>query len=502
MAFLTAFGMSTQPAFGMDLLEAVRAAMDSDPGVSSARAQAGAVRERINQSRAGLLPSLSATAGFNYNAINTTVAPTRFYDGQSLGVLANVPIYRPANREALLQSELSAEIAELQLIQAQQDLVIRVATAYFDVLAAQDSLAVVRAQKRAFGEQFESARRNFEVGTATITDQQEAQSRLDLTAAQEVAILNDLEVKRALLAQLIGRPVTELNTLREGIEVSAPQGAREAEWALRARESNLAVRQAELTRQVAEKEIERQRFGHYPTLDLTSQAQFGRSNNAQNAANLVGVRSQFGQVGLQFALPIYSGGAVDSRVREAIALQGKAESDLEAARRTAEQAARQGFLGVRSGIEQVRALTAAERSSKLALESNQLGYQVGVRINIDVLNAAQQLFTTQRDLARARYDVLLNSLRLRNVANALTEEEVAQVNALLEPPRAAAAGIPAAIPLGTGTPTGNTIGAADKPAAGGSTAAGSTSPSATPAGSAPRGGRSGVPRVQPPAGSR
>ena len=508
LALSIAFGLWAPPAAAIDLLESVRAASAIDPVVASTQAQLDAVKQRVPQARAGLLPTVSATAGPTFNAVNNTITSQRAYDAQSLGLVASVPVYRPANREAWKQSELSVEIAEMQLIQAQQDLILRVATAYFDVLAAQDSLAVVQAQGKAFAEQFESARRNFEVGTATITDQQEAQSRLDLTRAQEVGIRNDLEVKRALLAQLIGRPVGDLDTLRRDLDISTPEAAREGEWAAIARQGNYVVRQAEVAKEVAEREIQKQRAGHLPTLDITSQASMGRGTGGQTAANLVGVRTQFAQIGLQLALPIDSGGSIDARVREAIALQGKSEFDLENARRTAEQAARQGFLGVRSGIEQVRALTAAERSSQLALESNQLGYQVGVRINIDVLNAAQQLFSTQRDLAKARYDVLLNGLRLRNTAGELTEAEVAKVNALLEAPRAPAVGVttgstfpraPAPVTAPAASP------AAPASAGSGASAAGAASSAvpgaaATGVGAAPgaegnRGGRSSLPRT-------
>jgi outer membrane protein len=458
------------PSSATDLLSAVRAAAEIDPVLASARLSLQASRERVTQAAAGLKPTVNLSSNAYFNSTNTSVTPQRAYDSQSLALVGNLPIYRPANRETFQQSEISAALAELQLRQARQDLTIRVAGAYFDVLAAQDSLAVVQAQKRSFTEQFESAKRNFEVGTATITDQQEAQSRLDLTRAQEVSIRNDLEVKRALLAQLTGKPAGELHTLRRDLDIQAPVQARETDWAQYARENNVAVRQAELSREVATREIARQRAGHGPTLDFIAQGNAGRSAAAQNAINQIGVRNQFVQAGLQLAWPLYAGGAVDARVREAIALQAKSEADLDTTRRTAEQTARQTFLGVRSGIEQIRALTEAERSSQLALESNQLGYQVGVRINIDVLNAAQQLFTTQRDLARARYDVLLNGLRLRNTAGVLDDDEIAQVSALLEPARESSIG---------------------------ATTRGSTFPVA-PAGQAPgalRGGRAGTPQA-------
>ena len=434
LALLAALGTGSAPvAMAMDLAEAVRAAAAQDPVLAAAEAQLAATRERVPQASAGLKPTLNATASANYNTLDTNIAAQREWDSQSLALVASVPIYRPVNRELLKQSELGAQVAEYQLAQARQDLILRVAQAYFDVLAAQDSLSVVRAQKKAISEQFESAKRNFEVGTATITDQQEAQSRLDLTRAQEVAIENDLAVKRALLTQLVGKPIPELATLRSNVDVQAPEGEREAQWAEIARAQNWQVKQAELAGEIARREIERQRYGGAPTVDLVTQAAYGRSTNAATSIAAVGIRSKTGVIGFSFALPVYTGGAVDARVRESIALENKAQFDLETARRAADQTARQTFLGVRSGLEQVRALTAAQKSSQLALESNQLGYQVGVRINIDVLNAAQQLFVTQRDLSKARYDVLLNGLRLRSTAGTLDDSAIGMVNALLEP---------------------------------------------------------------------
>lgn len=438
LAIAAAFGVSAGPARALDLLEAVRMAGAIDPVVASAQAQLQASRERINQANALLLPTVSATSNDGINVVdnNWTAPPDRRrFDSQSLNLIGTQPLFRPIYRETLAQSELSTKVYEAQLAAAKQDLILRVSQAYFDTLSAQDALTVVRAQKQAFAEQFASAKRNFEVGTATITDQQEAQSRLDLTRAQEVAFENDLQVKRALLAQLLGKTPDDLFTLKTNVDITPPQAARENEWAAVARAQNLQVMQSELQAEIATREIQKQRYGHYPTVDLALIGNAGRSTAGQTTAAGVGVKSYFGQAQLQFALPIYSGGSVDAKVREAIALQSSSESNLETSRRTAEQSARQTFLGVKSGLEQVRALTAAERSSQLALESNQLGYQVGVRINIDVLNAAQQLFSTQRDLAFARYGVVLNSLKLLGTAGDLTEQEVLRVNALLEPPR-------------------------------------------------------------------
>ncbi len=417
-------------AQSLDLLQAYRLALGNDTAVASARAQLEATREKVPQARAGLLPTVNGSATVNRQIVDTNLAPSREFTAQNYSVSLSYPLYRLQNIETFEQSKLQVAVAEAQYAQAQQDLAVRLAQAYFDVLASQDSLATIRAQKRAITEQLASAKRNFEVGTATITDQQEAQSRFDLTVAQEFVAINDLAVKRAALAQLVGRPIDAVQVLRKGVTLSAPAPTVEAEWTGSARESSLLVQQSKVNLEIAKREIDKQRYGHRPTIDLVST--LGHSRNA--AVNFVGVNSTSASLGVQLAIPLYAGGAIDSRVREATALRTKAESDLENVRRQVEQSARQSFLGVNSGLAQVRALEAAEKSSQLALDSNLLGYQVGVRINIDVLNAQQQLFTTQRDLAKARYDVLVNGLRLKLNTASIGETDIQNLSGLLEAP--------------------------------------------------------------------
>ena len=417
------------PAFAMDLSQAYRDALANDAIVASARAQVDAIREKLAQARAGLLPGVNAVSSVNRQLSDSNVAPTREFTSQNYSLQLSYPLYRLQNVETWEQSKVQVAIAETQLQSAQQDLMVRVAQAYFDVLTAQDSLETIGAQKRAISEQLASAKRNFEVGTATITDQQEAQARYDLALAQEVVAKNDSDTKRAALALLIGKPVPALNMLRADAVLDRPGSNKESEWTDAARKNNLAVQQATLAADIARREIDKQRYGHRPTLDLVSNVGHVRSSTAQ----FIGVNVNVASVGLQFSMPVFAGGAIDARVREAIALQTKSQSDLENARRQADQAARSLFLGVSNGLAQVGALKAAEKSSQLALDSNLLGYQVGVRINIDVLNAQQQLFTTRRDLSKARYDVLLNGLRLKASVGELGEEDLAKASALMQP---------------------------------------------------------------------
>lgn len=418
------------PSHALDLMQAWRDALQNDAQVASVRAQLEAVRERVPQARSQLLPAIGASAAMSRVHSDTNRAPSRRFTSENYGIQLSYPLLSLPEVEAHEQSKLAVAIGEAQYLQAQQDLIVRVARGYFDVLAAQDDLESIRAQKRAITEQLAAARRNFEVGTATITDQQEAQARYDLSAAQEIAAGNALEVQRAALAQLIGRPVGEAEVLRPGVVLQAPQPSSEQTWVQQALDSSLVVQQQRVNNEIARREIERRRYVRYPTVDVVGSV--GRSENSGVAQ--LGLRTHSASIGVQLSVPLYTGGGIDASVREAAALHDSSRFDLENVRRQVEQATRQAFLGVNSGLAQVSALEAAERSSQLALDSNLLGYQVGVRINIDVLNAQQQLFSTRRDLARARYDVLVNGLLLKSTAGTLSEDDVAAVNALLVPP--------------------------------------------------------------------
>ncbi len=491
--------VAASSAQAQDLLTSWRDALANDALVASARSALEATRERVTQAQAVMRPAATGTAAVTRQDVDTNLAPSRMFTSRSFGVGLTMPLLRLQNLEQIEQSKLTAAIGEAQLEQAMQDLMIRVSQAYFDVLAAQDNLETIRAQKRAITEQLASARRNFEVGTATITDQQEAQARFDLNVAQELAAENDLAVKRSALSLLTGKPVPELNALGRGVTLAEPMPARESEWTGTAREHNLMVQQARLSTEISRREIERQRWGHAPTVDLV-----GNLSRTENSTlQLLGIKANTAAIGLQLNLPIYQGGGIDARVREAIATDSKVHADLESARRSAEQGARTAFLGVNSGLGQVRALEAAERSSQLALDSNLLGYQVGVRINIDVLNAQQQLFTTRRDLSKARYDVLVNGLRLKQTAGTLREEDLQAVNTLLspaaqvQPPASGPAGATPRSPAAASVPVGSAGSPTPSPAPG-TASPGNTTPRSTgvPAGSGPLRGRGG--RVMKP----
>ena len=426
------------PAAAEDLLQVYRDAQRYDAVYAAARFTLEAGRERIPQGRALLLPSLNLTANaaaqrIELQSSNQLLSPDFVRSPTTAGYALTLsqPVYRPQNLAQRDQAEYQVRQAEATFAQASQDLAVRASQAYFDVLAAQDTLALVGAQKAAISEQLAQAKRNFEVGTATITDTHEAQARYDLIIAQEIAAQNDLENKRRALQLVSGNEYTQLKTLRTEIRLSPPAPNDMQSWVDLAEKQSYPVLVQTAATEVAQLEAKRASAGHMPTLDLVGT--YGTTRDTGSLQSGVGRDITTGQLALQLAFPIYQGGAISSREREAAANYLKARQDLENARRTAALTTRQTYLAVINGIAQVAALEQALTSSQSALDSNRLGYEVGVRINIDVLNAQQQLFSTRRDLALARYNAILNQLRLKAAAGSLREEDLEEVNRALLP---------------------------------------------------------------------
>lgn len=426
------------PAGAQDLLQVYREAQRYDAVYAAARHQVEAGRERLPQGRALLLPTLNLSANAQRQRVevdsrDAALSPSfiRYPESGSYTLTLTQPLFRYQNWLQYQQSDHQVKQAEATFGQAYQDLIIRVAQAYFDVLAAQDTLALVRAQREATAEQLAQAKRNFEVGTATITDTHEAQARFDLIGAQEIAARNDLESKRRTLQLFTGREPGELKPLRPDIRLTPPNPPDMQAWVELAEKYAYPVQIAEAAAEVAALEARRNTAAHLPTLDFV--ATHGQSAQSSTTESSVGRDTTQTVIGLQLAMPLYQGGALTSRDRESAALSLKSKEDLENARRSAALAARQNYLAVINGIAGVAALEQALVSSQSALDSNKLGYEVGVRINIDVLNAQQQLFATRRDLAVARYNTITNSLRLKAAAGALREEDVEEVNRALAP---------------------------------------------------------------------
>ncbi len=426
------------PAQAQSLQELYEAARGHDAAYQAARSQYEANLYKADQAKAALLPTVNLTAGASATQLRSESSGTttnRDLQNRNMGISATQPLYRPNNLATYQQGTRQADLAEAQLLAAEQDLIVRVSQAYFDVLASQDSLTFVQAQKTAVAEQLASARRNFEVGTATITDTREAQARYDLVIAQEIAAENDLRVKKLALDQLVGKPDARPHPLTPAATLPGLLPEDVNTWVQQGQDQHPAIRQARIAREIADLETEKAMAGHKPTLDLNASHTFNRNigGSALIPGSSVTSETYNTTVGVQFNLPLFAGFATQNRLRETLALEEKARSDLENAQRTVAQGTRTAYFGVVSGLGQVKALEAAEASSQSALDANKLGYQVGVRINIDVLNSQSQLYQTKRDLAKARYDVLVGSLKLRQANGTLKSEDLLGVNALLTP---------------------------------------------------------------------
>ena len=416
------------------LSELVTQARSHDASWQAQQADARAAASRADQARSGLLPSVGLSGGINRThtevhlpQIGTSVNNTL----QNLQLSAQQPLYRPANKIAYEQGQRGVDVAQAQLDAAAQNLIVRVAQAYFDVLAAQDSVQVAQSQKQAIQSQLAMAKRNFEVGTATITDSREAQSRFDLVTAQEIAADNDLQVKRVVLDQLVGRIGTQPTRLAAPLTLPQVQPDNAQTWVDTALSKQPQLRQAQLALDVAKLETQKAEAGHKPTVDLQAGYALNRYPNGYMTPSLpAGTRTNSAQIGVVMNVPLFAGFAIQNRVKETVALEEKARAQLDDARRNVEQSTRTAFLGVKSGQAQVKALEAALASSQSALDANKMGYDVGVRINIDVLNAQNQVYQTQRDLSNARYQVLLGQLKLKQAAGVLSDDDLRGVDAL------------------------------------------------------------------------
>ena len=426
---LMAAGASAQAQSLKELYDAARA---YDASYLAARALADSAQYTRDKAEALRRPQVSLIGAAAQSETDPAGGSNFSGNTQQVNVRARQPLFNRGNAKQIEQADRRFEISKADLETAEQDLIVRVSQAYFDVLAAQDTLATARANRTAISEQLASAKRNFEVGTSTITDTREAQARFDLATSQELAAENDLRTKRVALDQLVGRTNVQPKPLALPVALP-PIGAPDPEeWITRADGSHPAIRKARLASDIARLETERVRAGHLPTIDLTGG--IGSTRSGGRAATINGGRagtSSQATIGLELNYTLYAGNAIENGVKEALALEEKARNDLEAARRAVAQSTRQAFFSTQSLQAQAKALEAAEASSKLALEATQLGYRVGVRVNLDVLNAQTQLFSAQRDLSKARYDAIMTSLRLRQAAGQLQAQDVQAVDALL-----------------------------------------------------------------------
>ena len=428
--------LTVTPVLAVDLLDIFALAQINDARYAAAKAQYLAQQERLPQARAGLLPDARFDAGYDYNDLDVQYSSVQFNSGQrdfesyDYGISISQPLFRRQNRLGFEQAKIQVSQAGTDLEIANQDLVLRTAQAYFDILRARANLRNIRTLKKSVGEQLEQAKRNFVVGTATITDQREAQARYDLVIAQELGFVNQLQVSAYALEVLTGQAMQEdqLAGMQLPITLSAPAPSDINAWVSQAYRTSLQAIRAQQSVDIAQTEISRQRAGHAPTLDAV-----GTLNQAHQGSSVFGVGSDIltGVIGLQLSLPLYQGGAISSRTREAIALHDRAAQELEDARRNVALATREAYLGVSTGIAEVNAFEQAVASTELQVESSELGYQVGVRTAVDVLNAETLLAAARRDLIQSVYNTILSQLRLQAAIGRLVQGDLEGVNNLL-----------------------------------------------------------------------
>lgn len=413
----------------IDLLQIYQLAKQEDAVYASAQAEYNAGKEKASQARAGFLPQFTASATIAKAVSAQQNLPHSRYDTNGYSVSFIQPLIRPQTWATYRQAKQQVLQSEFKLSASHQDLIQRVAKAYFGVLLAQDNVRVSQSQKLAFERQLEQAKRTFEVGTSTITDTNESQAKYDQSVAKEIADQNELQIKKDALRQIILKTPQRLSPLIDDATFDQFISDKVGEWENIAEAENQTISISRAEAEIAKFEISKQRSGHLPTLDLV----LSYIDNRNGVPNIFGGQSNFRstQIGLQLTIPLYAGGSVTSRVARALADQQRALSDLEQKRRASLQTVRSAFLGVNSGAIKIKSLEQALKSSKVSLESTKLGREVGVRTTVDVLNSEQQVFQAQRDLSQAKYELLINQLNLLAAAGRLKEEDLIKINDML-----------------------------------------------------------------------
>lgn len=420
-----------------DLNDLYALALINDPTYQSAIFSLQTARQLKPEAFAALLPSLIATGSGGRTRGQTTYTGTplvnRSFDSDQWTLQLTQPILRTDSILAYDEAKSTVEQAINQFTAAEQDLLLRLTRAYFDEVVAERHVITARAQVAALEEQLHAASRSYESGVASITDVDDTRSRAALAEAQETAALNDVESTRAALEAIIGSDPPALNSLRA--DASLPKPAAEVgSWITRANTDNPAVKAARAGVAVAEADFDRSQLQRVPTVDLV--ANYGGNYSSGNITepDNFGTNVKDRQVSLQVSVPLFSGGAIRARIAEARAKKSKAQADLTAAERQAALSARQSYAAVVSGVSQVHALESAVVAGRSAVKGNKVGYGAGVRINSDVLNAEQQLYSTMQDLEKARYDTLYAGLQLKAAAGDLSRDDLRAINSLLAPP--------------------------------------------------------------------
>ena len=447
-----------------DLIRLYQEAAFSDPVLNAARFNYQASKELYWQGLSLLLPQASAVPigtryyqhATNGSALTSYTGNSRVFDQKGYTVTLTQPVFNVAAFEASKQGDLNTKIADMRFYLAQQDLIIRVSQAYFDALTSQDNVELYRNKKSLIKQQLEIAQAKFDAGLATIVDVNTAQAAFDLANSQEIGAQADLVVKRGVLEQLVGRPVGALKPLTkeakidgvlkdprsktkdnngipiaESVNPQLPKGQTLDDWIHQAESANFNVLAGQLSVSLAESTYRGSQALNYPSVSFVGTAGYNTANGRANSYTPSNTNIYNNTVALQMTIPLVSGGFNSSVIRQNAALLDAAKANYDNARRTAAQNTRAAFTGFYGGLASVKAYEAAERSSSSALESSKLGFQVGTLINIDVLIALDTLITTRSQLQQARYNTILNAIKLKAHAAALSDEDLVSINTLL-----------------------------------------------------------------------
>lgn len=436
VGFVLYFGSLQLQCTAQTLTNVFRKAQIEDTQYRAARKAVDAALEKLPQARAGLLPNVSLTGNSSQQKGEASFSDAPFVnrDVNSWGWTAQVtqPLIRWANWVSYQQAGAQVEQAKAQFFQAEQELMLRTAQTYFDVMVARENIRVSDAQLHSVDEQLVLAERNFAVGTGIITDVHEAKAKKGLALSQRIAAINELATKQAELEKMLGE-TAPLETGRLSHSLPLIRDVALNEWLSVAGTENPQVKLQQAALEVAQKEVSKNTSAHLPTLDLTLNRAGNFSSGSMSSPADLTTRVNSQQIGLQLTVPLFSGGATQSKVRESLVLEDKAQDDLLGAKRNATSQVRLAFAGVLNGQAQIEALQAAVEAGEHAVEANKIGFKIGTRINPDVLNAEQQLYGSMRDLMKARVEVLMQGLKLKAAAGALREQDLLALDALSTP---------------------------------------------------------------------